>query len=792
MYAAGSEALIYYWNISSGIQTGYFTGHTDFIGVLILNSGILYSGSRDETIRSWDARLFEERSVFNMLGGVSGIAIQEESIISCTTTGMELISIAGAQRIISLSETSFCNCIVLLNNRVYTGYTDSIIRVRDSFTLVVLEAFQGHSEYISELALDESNILYSSSLDGSVKKWNMASRKVAFSFENRDNSVTSLLCVGNQLFAGLKSGTINSYNMDNTMVSGNRSFHNKAVSSLAYFNGYILSSGLDGLFMKFPFGVEANHTVIYKSPSEQLKGISLNRLYFMAIEGDNQVLILSNSKFNLSERTFGFQTPLTCLTASDERIFVGTKSGAIFVWDFQKEQIVFQLKTHVSQVNDLLLTTDRLFSASDDKSIIEWSLVDFTKSLEYKRLSASTLGHLGPVNSLSYCSETLLSAGSDLTVRRWNTNTASHEDVYFGFTKSVTSVFCYNGSVFAGSEDFSVLMYRPNFPQNLVVTDKSPTTVTKKNTKQRRIVSFRNAGSSTGNVALVSVSASVVLAVIILVLCGYLILKKRLKKTVTQPQPTSTGLDTLNDKSILDLNTILNSVMGISKHASYFVEKSAVAQIKKIAAGGGGELFLAKIMDPLLRKKHGETVIQKVVFIKSKTNEEAFYQEVGIMIMLSTFPSFCQIIGFTENPSSMLLKYYYDGSLFDVIRKKTYRTRTKIKLLREISAALNVMHSHYLAHCDLKTQNVLVEITNGIPSCFLTDFGITQILSDKIIASRSFNVINLRGLSVIYAAPESFRHFREKNYAGTDFKKYDVYSFGCVAYEILTAQSPWS
>jgi hypothetical protein len=62
------------------------------------------------------------------------------------------------------------------------------------------------------------------------------------------------------------------------------------------------------------------------------------------------------------------------------------------------------------------------------------------------------------------CRITLFSASLDLTTRRWNTQTGNHEDVYFGPTKSVTSVMCYNGSVFSGSEDFSVLMFSPRLP----------------------------------------------------------------------------------------------------------------------------------------------------------------------------------------------------------------------------------------------------------------------------------------------------------------------------------------
>jgi serine/threonine protein kinase len=87
------------------------------------------------------------------------------------------------------------------------------------------------------------------------------------------------------------------------------------------------------------------------------------------------------------------------------------------------------------------------------------------------------------------------------------------------------------------------------------------------------------------------------------------------------------------------------------------------------------------------------------------------------------------------------------------------------------------MHSHCLAHCDLKPQNVLVKVADGIPCFFITDFGITQVLSESIIAAKSFHIINLRGLLVHYASPEAFTWFRTKSFLGVDFKKFDVYSF---------------
>jgi serine/threonine protein kinase len=238
-----------------------------------------------------------------------------------------------------------------------------------------------------------------------------------------------------------------------------------------------------------------------------------------------------------------------------------------------------------------------------------------------------------------------------------------------------------------------------------------------------------------------------VISVIVVLLVGIsvFLLYRRAKKKSSSPYSLTTTSMTVS-QTFTDLETVVNSVLAISKHAAYLWESSAVAKIKKLATGGGGELFLAKLMDSNLRRRYGDQVVQKITFVKSKLTEDAFYQEVGIMIMLNSFPRFCKILGYTENPLSMILKYYSDGSLHEWLMKNRYSSAILLKITKEVSEALQTMHSYYLAHCDLKPQNVLVQVENGIPSCFLTDFGIAQILSDTIIAAKAFNIISLRGL----------------------------------------------
>ncbi|KAI3655667.1 hypothetical protein MP638_004245, partial [Amoeboaphelidium occidentale] len=449
LYGGGFFGSIYQWNISSGIQTAVFSAHSDHVRSLQLTDDLLYSGSWDSFIKTWQTKSLESINAFQALSTINGMLIDEEYLIVCTDSSVEMFSIISGKRTDFVQEPFACYCVVSRGSIVYTGHVDGLVRVRTLNSLISFETYAGHVDIVSSLCFDEVFNLYSAGFDGAVKKWNIASRRVAFSFENKNGSVSTLGAYQNQLLVGLKSGRIDYYDTENAMSLISLYYHSNAVSSLVAFNDSVYSSSSDGAILKISTG-DRNYTNIYKSDQGPLSGLVVRNHYWIALQRDTKIIISSTNLNSKAEKFIEFQTPLVSVAATESALLVGSKSGIIYAWSIETLQPAFELRGHVSPVNFLLVVNDRLFSASDDKTIIEWSLNSKTTSRTYKRLSVTALGHLGPVNSLSICTRVLFSAGSDNTVRRWNTQTGKHEDVYFGFTKSVTSVVCYNGSVFAG------------------------------------------------------------------------------------------------------------------------------------------------------------------------------------------------------------------------------------------------------------------------------------------------------------------------------------------------------
>ena len=95
-------------------------------------------------------------------------------------------------------------------------------------------------------------------------------------------------------------------------------------------------------------------------------------------------------------------------------------------------------------------------------------------------------------------------------------------------------------------------------------------------------------------------------------------------------------------------------------------------------------------------------------------------------------------------------------------------------IVTQIAGALDEAHRLDLVHRDVKPGNVLIEQRSGREHAYLTDFGITRQADDEPL-TRTGVALG----SVDYMAPE------QAHGAAVDARA-DIYSLGCMLYEMLT------
>ncbi|KAL0758117.1 hypothetical protein Bca101_095785 [Brassica carinata] len=153
--------------------------------------------------------------------------------------------------------------------------------------------------------------------------------------------------------------------------------------------------------------------------------------------------------------------------------------------------------------------------------------------------------------------------------------------------------------------------------------------------------------------------------------------------------------------------------------------------------------------------------------------------------------------------SAILMEYIEGGSLKGHIEKLSEAGKHHVpmdlalSIARDISGALVQLHSKDIIHRDIKSENVLIDLNiqraNGEePVVKLCDFDRAVPLRSHLhgccIAHVGIHPPNVCVGTPRWMAPEVFRAMHEQNFYGLEV---DIWSFGCLIFELLTLQIPY-
>lgn len=134
--------------------------------------------------------------------------------------------------------------------------------------------------------------------------------------------------------------------------------------------------------------------------------------------------------------------------------------------------------------------------------------------------------------------------------------------------------------------------------------------------------------------------------------------------------------------------------------------------------------------------------------------------------------------GFDSERLYIVMEFIDGTDLKSIIKKNPDLTLTNaLKYLMQVSSGLAYAHSSGFVHCDMKPQNILVSNSGVIK---ITDFGIARAL-ETISREEKYEVV--------WGSPYYFSPEQASGLAPSPAT--DVYSFGVIAYELLTGTLPF-
>jgi len=190
--------------------------------------------------------------------------------------------------------------------------------------------------------------------------------------------------------------------------------------------------------------------------------------------------------------------------------------------------------------------------------------------------------------------------------------------------------------------------------------------------------------------------------------------------------------------------------------------------LKKLGSGGFGTVYLAE--DTFLKSKRALKIPHGLNSKKEKLLNESIVQT-----KLLDHPNIVKLltVDIIDNHIIMVMEYIDGTDLEKIIDDKAKLSiKSALAYFRQILSALGYAHENKILHRDIRPSNIMIDKKNDVK---ITDFGTSTFLEENHHATTKIG-------SPPYMAPEQFE--------GKAVFASDIYSSGCLFYEMLTGFPP--
>ncbi len=199
-----------------------------------------------------------------------------------------------------------------------------------------------------------------------------------------------------------------------------------------------------------------------------------------------------------------------------------------------------------------------------------------------------------------------------------------------------------------------------------------------------------------------------------------------------------------------------------------------------LGRGGMGVVYLAR-----------DTKLKRSVAIKSipaalaadSTDRTRFRREAELLASLN-HPNIAVIHEIIEEEKSgyLVLEYVPGQTLSEQITKGPLKLQEALTIGLQIAEAVAIAHEHGVIHRDLKPGNIKITPEGKVK---VLDFGLAKAVSGEAVEQQSTVTQPGRVIGTpAYMSPEQAR-------GNPTDKRSDIWSFGCVVYEMLTGHLPF-
>ncbi|MCY1081859.1 protein kinase domain-containing protein [Archangium lansingense] len=203
--------------------------------------------------------------------------------------------------------------------------------------------------------------------------------------------------------------------------------------------------------------------------------------------------------------------------------------------------------------------------------------------------------------------------------------------------------------------------------------------------------------------------------------------------------------------------------------------------LQLLGAGGMGEVYLGEQVS--LGRRVAIKVLHADLMVHPSMIER--FKREARMLSAVEHPAVVHVIdyGQAEVGACLVMEYVEGENLYDVLQLGAMAPSRALPLLYQLAEGLAAIHDKGIIHRDLKPENVL--LTKGLrgEQARLLDFGIARLVEPDASSS------NLSQVGLVVGTPEYLSP--EQAVGAPVDTRSDLYSFGVLAYRMLSGQLPF-
>ncbi len=207
--------------------------------------------------------------------------------------------------------------------------------------------------------------------------------------------------------------------------------------------------------------------------------------------------------------------------------------------------------------------------------------------------------------------------------------------------------------------------------------------------------------------------------------------------------------------------------------------------LRRLGAGGMGEVYLG---EHLRHNRHEALKILKRRFARDAGHLARFRREARATNRLQhpNIVSFYDFGKLADGRLYLSMEFADGPDLKQCLEEEgRFDPERVVRVMRQLALAIDYAHSMGVIHRDLKPQNLVLVKEEARPELLkILDFGVAKITAagynERFAITREGEIFG----TPAYISPEQIKGV-------SDDSRIDIYALGCIAYELLTGESPF-